>query len=98
MSVRFTVEAEDDLEHIADWIAHDDPQRALTFVQELRSKCDAIASTPRLYPFVERYERLGVGRRLHGNYLIFYRIEDEVVEIIHILHGARDFASILFLD
>ena len=98
MSVRFTAEAEDDLEGIADWIARDDPARALAFLRVLRLKCSELAATPRLYPLVSRYERQGVRRRLHGDHLIFYRIDGDAVEIVHVLHGARDYASILFPD
>ena len=32
----------------------------------------------------------------HGNYLIFYRIADDTVEVLHVLHGARDYENILF--
>jgi len=37
-----------------------------------------------------------VRRRPHGNYLIFYRVGAEQVEILHVLHGARDYEPILF--
>jgi toxin ParE1/3/4 len=38
MILEFSNEAESDLEQIADYIAADDPRRALSFVRELRSK------------------------------------------------------------
>ena len=41
---------------------------------------------------------MGVQRRGHGNYLIFYRVEVEKVVVIHILHGAQDYGTILFPD
>lgn len=34
--------------------------------------------------------------RVHGNYLIFYRVETEAVVVLHILHGAMDYAGLLF--
>ncbi|MBV9118553.1 MAG: type II toxin-antitoxin system RelE/ParE family toxin, partial [Acetobacteraceae bacterium] len=37
-------------------------------------------------------------RYLHRNYLIFYRIEADRVVIIRVLHGARDYESVLFPD
>ena len=45
-----------------------------------------------------RHAHLGVRRRVHGAYLIFYRIEKEAVVIIHILHGSRDYEALLFPD
>jgi toxin ParE1/3/4 len=88
-------QAEADLEHIADHIAKDSPLRALSFVQELRQSCHAILEWPERHPVVPRYATSGLRRRVHGNYLIFFRIKEQTVEIIHILHGAMDFEAIL---
>ncbi len=38
----------------------------------------------------------GIRRRSYGDYLIFYRIDDEQISIVHILHGARDYEALLF--
>ena len=95
MIVRLTTEAEDDLEHIADYIAQDNPHRALSFVLELRDKCMSLADMHQTYPLVLRYERHSIRRRVHENYLIFYRVEAEQVVIVHVLHSAMDYATIL---
>jgi toxin ParE1/3/4 len=94
--VTLTSAAEADLEAIGDWIAHDDPLRALTFVLELREACTTLAQLPEGYSLVPRYERSGVRRRVYGNYLIFYRIVDRQIQVLHILHGARDYEAVLF--
>lgn len=47
-------------------------------------------------PLVPRYEHHGIRRRPQASYLIFYRIEDDRVVIIRILHGARDYEALLF--
>ena len=96
MIVEFSDEAESDLEQIADYIAKDSPRRALSFVQELRGKCEALAATPKGFPLVPRYEQHGIRRGVHGSYLIFYRVEGEQIVIVHVLHGAMDYAPILF--
>lgn len=96
MKVRITAEAERDLEDIAEFIAQDNPQRALAVILELRDKCLDLAATPLAFALVPRYERFGVRRRVHGNYLIFYRVEEKEIIILHVLHGAMDYAGILF--
>ncbi|WP_408914414.1 type II toxin-antitoxin system RelE/ParE family toxin [Brucella pseudogrignonensis] len=96
MIVEFSGEAENDLEQIVDYIAKDNPLRALSFVQELRSKCEALAYSPLAFPLVPRYESYDIRRRVHGSYLIFYRVRAEQVVIVHVLHGASDYAAILF--
>jgi plasmid stabilization system protein ParE len=96
MKVDISTEAERDLESIADYIARDNPKRAIGFLRELRAKCVALMDLPHGFPLVRRYEAFGVRRRVHGNYLIFYRVEAERIVVLHILHGAMDYASILF--
>jgi toxin ParE1/3/4 len=96
MLVIFTPPAETDLEAIGDYTAARSPARALTFVLELRDKCESLADAPRAYPLVPRYEHAGIRRRRYGDYLIFYRIGVDTIDIVHILHGARDYESILF--
>ena len=96
MIVYLSAEAEHDLEAIGDYIARDNPGRAVTFIQELRSRCLELATLAESYPMVPRYEARGVRRRVHGAYLIFYRAETDRVVVIHILNGAMDYERILF--
>jgi toxin ParE1/3/4 len=98
MKVTITEPTEADLEAIGDWIARDNPERALTFVLELRQSCETLSELPYGYTMVQRYEHTGLRRRVHGNYLIFYRIAARAIEVLHVLHGARDYEAILFPD
>jgi toxin ParE1/3/4 len=94
--VVFTSEAEANLEAIADYIALENPSRAASFVQELVTRCETLADMPRAFPLVPRYEHTGVRRIPHGNYLIFYRIGESQVDILHILNGAQHYEAVLF--
>lgn len=96
MIVYLSAEAEQDLEAVGDYIARDNPGRAATFIQELRTICMDLATLPERHPLVPRYQSRGVRRRVHGNYLIFYRAEADRVVVIHILNGAMDYEHILF--
>lgn len=96
MIVVFTAEAEADLEAIGDYIAAHNPARALSFIQELRAACQILSETPKAFPLIPRFEGQGVRRRVFGDYLIFYTLEPDRVVIVHIAHGARDYAALLF--
>jgi toxin ParE1/3/4 len=96
MIVVITSAAEADLEAIGDWIGEDNPARALTFVQELRHRCETLIDAPRGYALIPRFEHLGVRRRPYRDYLIFYRIVGATIEVLHVLHGARSYEAILF--
>jgi toxin ParE1/3/4 len=94
--VLITAEAEADLEHIAAYVAEGSPQSPLKLIRELRDRCDSLVDAPRGYPLVPRYEQFGIRRRPFGNFLIFYRVGAEAIEIVHVLHGARNYEPLLF--
>lgn len=98
MIVVYADEAEADLEGIGDYIAADSPARALSFVLEISERCEDLAVMANAFPLVPRYEHTNVRRRPFRNYLIFYRIAADRVDILHILNSAQDFETILFGD
>mgnify|MGYP000131946776 FL=1 len=96
MIVVLTDAAMADLTHIGDYIANDNPERAIRFVRELLDRCRRLAEMPKAFPLVPRYEASGVRRYPYGHYLIFYRVGEDQVDILHILHGAQNYEAILF--
>ena len=71
MLLLFTPLAEQDLESIAEYIAADNPLRAITLVREMRQQCQRIALNPPGYRL-----RPELGERLrscaYGHYVIFF--------------------------
>lgn len=96
MKVYITSAAEADLEVIADYIGRDNPVRASSFVRELYESCLGIADMPEAWPIVPRHEHHRIRRRVHGRYLIFYRVSNDRITILHVLSGAMDVEAILF--
>lgn len=98
MIVAYTDEAVADLERIADYIAADNAARAVTFVLEISDRCEDLAHMPDAFPLVSRYEHTGVRRRPFRNYLIFYRVANNRIDVLHILNSAQDMEAIMFGD
>lgn len=94
MKVRLSLRAEQDLEHIADWIGEDNPSRAVSFFTELRDACLGLAGTARAYPVIRRFPGFELRRRAYKGYLILYQVTD-VVDVLRVLHGARDIDGLL---
>lgn len=98
MKVVFAPSAKLDLRGIAAWIRRDNPGRAASFIEDIIDRCETLAEMPRRYPLVPRYEQHDLRRLPYGDYLIFYRVREEAVQIVHVLHGARDYEKLLFPD
>jgi plasmid stabilization system protein ParE len=90
VNVIFSPEAEADLETIGDYIARDNPLRAIAFVQQLQATCAALAGHPRRFERLERFRQREVRRRVFRTYLIVYEVMETQVSIVRIIHGAMD--------
>lgn len=87
---------EGDLDDIADYIAEDNPSRAVTFIQDIRTKFYDIQRTPLIY---QLRSDIGEGARMAivGNYAILFRLMGEVVRIERVTYCGRDLPSVFKL-
>ena len=84
---------ENDLATIGDYIAAENPARALSFIRELRALFGKIGKHPLLY---QLRPEIGTDARLvaHGNYVILFRVVGEVVRIERVAHGSRNLMTL----
>lgn len=94
MKCVFSVIAEIDLEEIGDYIARDNPGRAVSFINEIREQCLDITEYPEAAPL---RPELGEGIRMvpFGRYLIFYTVHPKTIRVERILHSARNLIDLL---
>lgn len=94
MKVEFTRLAEQDLEDIGDRIALRNPPRAVTYVEEIRRKALNLADFPNSGTLRPAWGE-GVRMDVHGRYLIIYRVRTDAVQVLRVVHGARDLDALL---
>jgi toxin ParE1/3/4 len=78
-----------DLAAITDYIAADNLTAALGFYDKVDRYLAMIAQYPEIGEAVDDLSP-GLRRFTLGNYLLFYHPGDDEVELIRVLHGARD--------
>jgi toxin ParE1/3/4 len=85
---RLRPKAVQDLEAIGDFIANDNPARAVLFIDELLVLCVRIAERPDAF---QRRNDLADGLRqaVHGRYLVLFTPDENGVVIERVIHGAR---------
>ena len=82
-----------DLASIATYIARDDPVAALRLVDVVEDKCQSLAEFPRIgrpRPDVAKDKVPDLRSFPIGSYGIYYRPIDDGIEVIRIIHFARD--------
>src|SRR3979411_409425 len=91
--------ADDDVEEIAAYIARDSVQQAMRFYDAVGATYKMILEDPKrwaLYALTHPRLRDVRKRAVVGfkNYLIFYRVDADMVEVVRVLHGARDLPTV----
>lgn len=94
--VLVTEAAWNDPRDIALAVAVDNPARADAFVGEMYDRCIRLDRFPESHALISDPRKRGVRRVVHGKYLIFFRLAGSTVEVLHVLHGARDYHRLLF--
>ena len=93
-TVRISEVASADLDDIWFHIASDSPLNADRFLDRLvRTITDTLAVAPLAGRARDEFE-MGLRSFPFENYVIFYRVAKDAVEIIRIIHGARDLTAI----
>jgi len=89
MKVVFTTEAAEDLEMILEGMEHYYPKAILPFRQRVRSVVTRIGTWPLSAQEVAERPGVRVVPLVRYPYKVFYRIDGDSVEILHIAHAAR---------
>lgn len=97
-----TRQAYDDLAELTDYITSQSPRSALRFLKAADRAFRRLATMPRLGREWSRKKELA-GIRVWSipefkNFLIFYRPIDDGIEILRVLHGARNLKNLLEVD
>jgi len=91
--VKRTPRAEQDLEDIWFFVAQDNPDAADRLLDRIEQSTKRLADNPHIGP-----ARPDVAPELHyhpvGNYLLLYRIIKNGIEVVRVVHGARDWVSL----
>ncbi len=89
--VNLTRLAQKDLEEIYYYIAADSSENAAKFVLELEEKVYSLNTFPERQPLITENKFFGTDYRhlVHKKYRIIYRISEEKVYILRVIHGAR---------
>ncbi len=96
--VRRRRQAQEELLHYVDRIADDNPDAAIRLIDAFESACAHFSNHPEMAPLHETDDPTLAEHRLRKwvlpefpDYLIFYRFDGEVVEVLHLFHAKLDY-------
>ena len=90
-------EAESDLDEIWLYIAQDNPHNADRFLDRIQERCSVLVDFPQMGTSRDDL-KAGLRCQPFGNYLIFYFPLEDGIDIVRVLHGARDVDALFHPD
>jgi len=99
LNLDFTEEATADIAEIGFYFAQRDRNVESRFYQAVDKTVRTLASSPKLGERCQFFNPLTKGMRVwqiydFSNYLLFYRVQDGTLQILRVIHGARDHVAI----
>jgi toxin ParE1/3/4 len=97
--LRILTQADADVDGIAIFIAKDSTERASKFYDAVALTYKKIVEHPGRWPVYGFAKRSLKDLRKHtvvgfSDYLVFYRVDADMVEIVRVVHGARDLPAL----
>lgn len=91
--LRITVPASHDLEAISEYFLEKSVEAGERFVQQFNQKCQYLARFPHIgKPYFQL--RSGLRGLVIMDYIIFYQLRDENIEILRVISGYRDLQDV----
>ena len=96
-SIRYLAVAQEDLAEIVQYINCSNPNNAELFIDTIEKSIDRLSIEPNIGRIPNEDDIAGLGYRylVIENYLVFYVVEDRVVIIHRVIHGARKYCDII---
>jgi len=90
LPIIWTAQAREDLREIVRYIAKDNPTAARRMRKLLEDSVLPLREHPLMY---RQSQRMPLCREIvaHPNYLVFYRVAEDCIEVVNVVHGRRNF-------
>lgn len=89
--IEYSEEARQDLIDIKKYIKYNlqEPNIANKLINKIKKSIEAITNNPEIYAIVDDdfIKKLEIRKIIVGNYIVFYRIKNNKIQIVRILYG-----------
>ena len=98
-NIEYSKEAKQDLIGIKRYIKYNlqEPNTAQKLISKIKMEIDQLKNNPTIYAIIEDelIRKLEIRKLIVNNYIVFYRIKNENVQIVRIMYGRRNWINLL---
>ena len=98
-NIEYSMESKQDLIDIKRYIKYNlqEPNTAQKLITKIKEEIDSIKDNPEMYSIIDDdiIKRFKIRKLVVDNYIIFYRINDENIQIVRVMYGKRNWITLL---
>ena len=98
-NIEYSKEAKEDLIKIKQYIKYNlqESETANKLISKIRKSIKTLNDNPEIYAIIddEIIRKLEIRKLIVDNYIVFYRIKNDSIEIVRIMYGRRNWINLL---
>ena len=98
-NIEYSKESKQDLIGIKQYIKCNlqEPEIAQKLITKIRTQIDSLKYTPEIYAIIDDdiIKILEIRKLIVDNYIVFYRIKDNNIQIVRVMYGRRNWINLL---
>ncbi len=98
-NIEYSKEAKQDLIDIKKYIKYNlqEPNTAQKLITKIRNQINSLKSNPEIYAIIDDdiIKKLEIRKLIVDNYIVFYRMKNNDLEIVRIMYGRRNWIDLL---
>ena len=98
-NIEYSKESKEDLIGIKQYIKYNlqEPETANKLISKIRKSIKTLKENPEIYAIIDDdiIRKLEIRKLIVDNYIIFYRIKDNDIQIVRVMYGRRNWVNLL---
>ena len=98
-NIEYSKESKQDLIGIKQYIKYNlqEPETAQRLISKIRTEINNLKNNPEIYAIIddELIKKLEIRKLIVDNYIVFYRIKKDNIEIVRVMYGRRNWINLL---
>ena len=98
-NIEYSKEAKQDLIEIKQYIKYNlqEPETAQKLIDKIRNEINNLKNNPKIFSIIDDdlLKKLEIRKLIVDNYIIFYRIKNNNIEVVRIMYGRRNWITLL---
>ena len=98
-NIEYSKESKQDLIGIKQYIKYNlqEPEIAEKLISKIRKEINSLKDNPEVYAIIDDdiIKKLEIRKLIVDNYIVFYRIKDNNIQIVRVMYGRRNWINLL---